>query len=79
MTVAEYMELRCLCGLKRSEHIHTYADLFLLGDVLNPHPVELHVVGVFTDCKAFTWEFERELTGHPLANKHLRALMVDGD
>ena len=79
MTVAEYMNLRCLCGLLRCEHAHGYDDLLLPGDILNPHPVKLRVVGIQTDCTAFTWEIERELGGNPLANKHLRSLMVEGD
>ena len=79
LTVAEYMNLRCLCGLLRRHHAHSYADALLPGDIWNPHPVDLRVVGVGNDCNAFTWEFERELTGNPLANKHLRPLMVEGD
>ena len=54
LTVAEHMELRCLCGKPRREHAHSYADTLLPGDVLNPHPVDLHVIGVQNDCKAFT-------------------------
>lgn len=81
LTVAEYMNLRCLCGLLRKEHAHSYADYILPGtdNVLNPHPTDLRVVGVMNDCRAFTWEMERELTGNPLANEHLRPLMVEGD
>jgi hypothetical protein len=79
LTVAEYMELRCLCGRPRREHAHSYADALLPGDVLNPHPVNLRVIGVQNDCEAFTWEMERELGGNPYANKHLRPFMVGGD
>ena len=79
MTVADYMMLRCLCGAPRSEHVHVYDDTLLPGDFLNPHPIKLRVVGFTNDCKAFTWEMERELGGNPLANKHLRPLMVEGD
>ena len=88
MTVAEYMNLRCLCGLMRREHVHAYGDLVVpntedpsidLPGVINPHPTDLRVVGMQNDCRAFTWEMERELTGNPLANKHLRPLMVEGD
>lgn len=79
MIVAEYMNLRCLCGLLHSEHAHSYADVLLPGDVLNPHPTDLRVVSVANDCKAFTWEMERELGGNPLTNKHLRPLMIEGD
>lgn len=40
---------------------------------------DLCVIGVSNGCRAFTWEFERELAGSPLANKHLRLFMVEGD
>ena len=79
LAVAEYMTLRCLCGLTRAEHAHGYMDAVLPGGVYNPHPTDLRVIGISTNCKAFTWEMERELTGNPLANKHLRPLMVEGD
>jgi hypothetical protein len=79
LTVAEYMNLRCLCGKPRAEHVHAHDDFLLPGGVLNPHPTELRVVGMTTDCKAFTWEIERELGGNPLENKYLRPLMVEGD
>ena len=80
LTVAEYMSLRCLCGLTRREHVHAYTDLLLPGDVYhNPNPVDLRVIGMVNDCPAFTWEMERELTGNPLTNKHLRPLMIEGD
>lgn len=79
MTVAEYMNLRCLCGLLRREHVHSYDDAVLPGEILNPHPVKLRVIGFGTECMAFTWEMERELGGNPLANKHLRPLMGEGD
>lgn len=79
MTIAEYMELRCLCGLPRRHHTHSYADELLPGDVLNPHPTKLRVIGVMNDCAAFTWEMERELGGNPLTNKHLRPLMTEGN
>lgn len=79
MTVAEYMTLRCLCGAPRSEHVHTHDDAILPGDIYNPHPVKLRVIGFTTDCAGFTWEMERELGGNPLGNKHLRPLMVEGD
>ena len=88
MTIAEYMDLRCLCGLTRRDHVHAYDDLILpntedlstgsLG-ILNPCPTNLRVVGFLNDCRAFTWEMEREFTGNPLENKHLRPLMVGGD
>jgi hypothetical protein len=78
LTVAEYMGLRCLCGLTRGEHVHAYTDLFLSG-VLNPSPVDLRVIGIRNNCQAFTWEMERELTGNPLENPHLRPLMIEGD
>jgi hypothetical protein len=54
MIVAEYMSLRCLCGSTRSEHVHAYADLLLPGDVHNPHPTDLRVIGGANDCRAFT-------------------------
>jgi hypothetical protein len=76
LTVAEYMEMRCICGAPRREHAHAYDDARLPGDIWNPHPVKLRVIG---NCQAFTWELERELTGNPLENKHLRPLMVEGD
>lgn len=79
MTVAEYMNLRCFCGLPHREHAHSYADAVLDGDVMNPHPTDLRVVGVQNGCMAFTWERERELGGNPLANKHLSRLMAEGD
>jgi hypothetical protein len=79
LTIAEYMELRCLCGRLRREHAHSYDDVLLPGNVLNPHPSDLHVVGIQNDCRAFTWEMERELSGNPCTNKHLRPLMVEGD
>lgn len=84
LTVAEYMNLRCICGAPRREHAHAYDDL-VLGDlssgsaVLNPRPTRLRVVGVSTDCPAFTWEMERELGGNPLANSHMAPLMGEGD
>ena len=73
------MSLRCICGALRREHVHAYDDALLPGDILNPNPVMLRVIGFTTSCNAFTWEMERELTGNPLANKHLRPLMVEGD
>jgi hypothetical protein len=79
MTVAEYMELRCICGALRREHCHSYDDLVLSDGRLNPHPTQLRVIGVTTDCKAFLWEMERELGGNPSQNKHLGPLMVEGD
>lgn len=80
LTVSEYMELRCLCGRPRREHVHSYADaLSLDGMAFNPNPTDLHVVGVQNDCKAFTWEMERQLSGNPCANKHLLPLMGEGD
>lgn len=78
MTVAEYMNLRCLCGLLRSAHVHSYADALLPGDFLNPHPTDLRVIGG-ASCNTFTWEMERELGGNPLENKRLRPLMIEGD
>jgi len=85
MTVAEYMDLRCLCGARRSEHAIAYADLLLSGDpdsgdaVVNPAPTQIRVIGVTTQCDAFTWELERELTGDPLANKPLRPPPIVGN
>lgn len=79
MTVAEYMNLRCICGAPRREHAHAYDDQLTPEGIWNDYPTKLRVVGVANDCKAFTWELERELGGKPLANKHLRPLMVEGD
>lgn len=79
MIVAEYMALRCLCGLSRGEHEHAYTDLILPDGTYNPHPTQLRVIGVQNNCQGFTWEMERELGGNPLENRHLRLLMAEGD
>jgi hypothetical protein len=79
MIVAEYMNLRCMCGLLRSDHVHSYSDLMLPDGTLNPAPSQLRVITLENDCSGFTWELERELGGNPLANRHLRPLMVDGN
>jgi hypothetical protein len=69
MTVAEYMTLRCQCGATRAEHAHAY----------DPSSKVVRVIGIYTDCQAFTWEIERELGGDPTRNKHLAPLMREGD
>jgi hypothetical protein len=79
MTVAEYMTLRCLCGLTRGEHVHAHLDGVLPDGSLNPHPTQLRVITLSNDCSGFTWEMERALGGNPLANPHLRPLMVEGN
>jgi len=68
MTLAEYMTLKCICGNPRSLHAHAHTP-----------DGELHVVGIMTYCRAFTWEMERELGGNPFENKHLAPLMGESD
>jgi hypothetical protein len=79
-TVAEYMTRVCRCGKPRSEHAHAWTQRGAeWADPSSRDPKDLHVVGMTVACEGFLDAIELELGGMPLANKHLRPLMIEGD